>query len=60
MKKKFYPEGLLNELSRIKQNNYLSNKLKLAKPAINSSCPKTFNFFKKNFSRAHEKGNLCK
>ena len=60
MKKKFYPEGILNEIFRIKQNNYLANRLKLAKPAINAKCPETFNFFKKNFSKSHEKENLSK
>ena len=58
MKNKFYPEGRMNELSRIKQNNYLADRLKLAKPAINSSCPQTFGIFRKNFAKSHEKGNL--
>jgi hypothetical protein len=58
MKKKFYPEGILNELLRIKQNNYLADRLKFAKPAINSSCPETFGIFRKNIPKSHEKGNL--
>ena len=58
MKKKFYPEGILNELARIKENNYLADRLKFAKPAINSSCPETFGIFRKNIPKSHEKGNL--
>ena len=58
MKNKFYPEGRLNELIRIKQNNYLEDRLKLAKPAINSTCPQTFGIFRKNFPKSLEKGNL--
>ena len=58
MKKKFYPDGILNELLRIKQNNYLADRLKFAKPVINSSCPETFGIFRKNFPKSHEKGNL--
>ena len=58
MKKKFYPEGILTELLRIKQNNYLADRLKFAKPAINSSCPETFGIFRKNIPKSHEKGNL--
>ena len=58
MKKKFYPEGRLNEIFRIKPNNYLADRLKLAKPAINSSCPQTFGLFRKNMPKSHEKGNL--
>lgn len=60
MKKKFYPEGRLKEIFRIKENNYLADRLKFAKPAINSSCPKTFGFFNKNTPKPHEKGNLSK
>lgn len=58
MKKGFYPEGWLNEIFRIKQNNYLANRLKFVKPAINASCPETFDLFKKNIPKSHEKGNL--
>ena len=58
MKKKFYPDGILNELLRIKQNNDLADRLKFAKPAINSSCPETFGIFRKNIPKSHEKGNL--
>ncbi len=60
MKKKFYPEGRLNEILRIKENNYLADRLKFVKPAINSSCPKTFGFFRKNIPKSHEKGNVSK
>jgi hypothetical protein len=60
MKKKFYPEGRLKEIFRIKENNHLADRLKLAKPAINSTCPKTFGFFRKNIPKSHEKGNLSK
>lgn len=58
MKKKFYPDGILNELLRIKQNNYLADRLKFSKPAINSSCPETFGIFRKNIPKSHEKANL--
>lgn len=60
MKKKFYPEGRFNEILRIKQNNYLAERLKLAKPVINSTCPESFEFFKKDIPKSHEKGNLSK
>ena len=60
MKKKFYPEGRLNEIFRIKSNLYLANKLKLARPVINSTCPESFGFFRKNNAKSHEKGNLSK
>ena len=58
MKKKSYPDGILNELLRVKQNNYLADRLKLAKPVINSRCPETFGIFRKNIPKSHEKGNL--
>ena len=60
MKKKFYPDGMLNEIFRVKQNNYLAKKLKHVKPAINSSCPQTFGLFRKSIPKSHEKGNLSK
>ena len=62
MKKKFCPDGILNEIFRIKQNNYLAKRLKYAKPVINSSCPQTFGLFRKNISKpkSHEKANLSK
>ena len=60
MKKKFYPEGRMKEIYRIKENNYLADRLKLAKPAINSSCPKTFDLFRKTFPKSHEKGIMSK
>lgn len=60
MKKKFYPDGMLNEIFRVKQNNYLAKRLKYAKPAINSSCPQTFGLFRRTIPKSHEKGNLSK
>ena len=58
MKKKFFPDGRLNAIFRIEQNNQLADRLKDAKPSIDSSCPKTFGLFRKNFPKSHEKGTL--
>ena len=60
MKKHFYPEGIINEINRIKQNNYLAERLKFAKPSINCTTPKTFEMFRKNILNSFEKGNLSK
>ena len=60
MKKKFYPEGRFNEIFRLKQNNFLAERLKLAKPVINSTCPESFKFFNNDIPKSHEKGNLSK
>ena len=37
-----------------------AERLKLAKPVINSTCPESFEFFKKDIPKSHEKGNLSK
>ena len=60
MKKHFYPEGRFNEINRIKQNNYLANRLKFAKPIINCNSPKSFDFFRVKKFNSHEKGNMSK
>lgn len=59
MKKK-YPNGILNEIFRIKQDNYLAERVKFIKPVINTDCPKCFSFFKKSIPKSYEKGNLSK
>ena len=55
MKKKFYPNGKLNAIFTMEENNKLANRIKLAKPSINSSSPKTYNIFNKNASKNKEK-----
>ena len=57
---KFCPEGIIKELNRVKQNNYLAKRLINAKPAINISLPSTYGLFDKNKPKSHEKGNLSK
>ena len=60
MKKKFYPNGKLNAIITMEENNKLLNRIKLAKPLINSSSPKTYNIFNKNTSKNKEKDNTRK
>ena len=60
MKKKFYPNGRLNALLQIEQNNMFAERLKFTKPSIDSTCPRTFSIFRKDFSKPHEKGSLLK
>ena len=58
MKNKLFPDGRLNAIFRIEQNIQLADRLKVVKPSIDSSCPKTFGLFSKKFSKCHEKGTL--
>jgi hypothetical protein len=58
MKKHFFPEGRLNAILLIEQNNLFAERLRFAKPSIDSTCPKTFSIFRKDVPKSHEKGNL--
>ena len=60
MKKKFYPNGKLNAIFTMEENNQLANRIKLAKPSINSYSPKAYNIFNKNTSKNKEKNNTSK
>jgi hypothetical protein len=60
MKKHFFPEGRLNAILLIEQNNLFAERLRFAKPSIDSTCPKTFGIFRKEVPKSHEKGNLSK
>ena len=58
MKKHFFPEGRLNAILLIEQNNLFAERLRFVKPSIDSKCPKTFDIFRKDVPKSHEKGNL--
>ena len=58
MNKHFYPEGRLKAILLFEQNNLFAERLRFAKPSIDSTCPKTFSLFRKDIPKSHEKGNL--
>ena len=58
MKKHFFPEGRLNAILLIEQNILFAERLRFVKPSIDSTCPKTFDIFRKDVPKSHEKGNL--
>ena len=58
MRKNFYPEGRLNALILMEQNNLLADRLRFAKASIDSNCPKTFDIFRKNIPKSQEKTNM--
>ena len=59
MKKKFFPDGRLNEIHRIEENIQLADRLKEVKSTIDSSCPKTFNLYGKGYPKSLKKNNFC-
>jgi hypothetical protein len=59
MKKNFFPDGRLNAIHRIEENNLLADRLKEVKSTIDSSCPKTFSLFCKGYPKSLEKNIFC-
>ena len=51
---------IIEERFQRKQNNYLFNKLKTAKPLVNIKCPESYTFYKTQFHKNGTKEDLCK
>ena len=50
----------LNEIQKREQNQYMMRKLGKTKSIVDSNCPESYDFYKKEFRKNQTRENLCK